>query len=50
MYAQALGRDVCIACAPERVQYLLRLTNVASLFQFFVSVDDALENCASKVA
>ena len=50
MYAQALGRDVCIACAPERVQYLLRLTNVASLFQFFASVDDALESCASKAA
>lgn len=50
MYAQAVGRDVCIACAPERVQYLLRLTNVASLFEFFASVDDALESCASNVA
>jgi anti-anti-sigma factor len=50
MFAQALGRDVCIACAPDRVQYLLRLTNVASLFEFFASVDDALESCASNAA
>lgn len=50
MYAQALGREVCIACAPDRVQYLLRLTNVASLFEFFVSVEDALESCASNAA
>ena len=50
MFAKALNRDVCIACAPERVQYLLRLTNVASLFDFFGSVEDALESCASKVA
>jgi len=50
MYAQALGREVRIACAPQRVQYLLHLTNVASLFDFFASVDEALENCASKVA
>lgn len=50
MFAKALNRDVRIACAPERVQYLLRLTNVASLFEFFASVQDALESCASKVA
>lgn len=50
MYAQALGRDVCIACAPDRVRYLLELTNVASLFQFFASVDDALDRCASNAA
>lgn len=50
MYAQALGRDVYIACAPERVRYLLELTNVASLFQFFASIDDALESCASNAA
>ncbi len=50
MYAQALGRDVCIACAPDRVRHLLELTNVASLFEFFASVDDALENCASSAA
>lgn len=50
MHAQALGRDVCIACAPDRVRYLLELTNVASLFQFFPSVDDALESCASNAA
>ncbi len=50
MYAQALGRDVCIARAPDRVRHLLELTNVASLFEFFASVDDALENCASSAA
>ena len=50
MYAQALGRDVCIACAPDRVRYLLELTNVASLFQFVASVDDALDRCASNAA
>jgi anti-anti-sigma factor len=50
MYAHALGRDVCIACAPVRVRHLLELTNVASLFEFFASVDDALESCASEVA
>lgn len=50
MYAQALGREVCIACAPDRVRHLLELTNVASLFEFFASVDDALENCASNAA
>ena len=50
MYAQALGRDVCIACAPNRVRHLLELTNVASLFDFFASVDNALESCASQVA
>ena len=50
MYAQALDRDVCIACAPGRVRHLLELTNVASLFEFFGSIDDALESCASNVA
>jgi len=50
MYAQGLGRDVCIACAPERVRHLLELTNVASLFEFFASVDDALARCASNAA
>ncbi len=50
MYAQALGRDVCLACAPDRVRRLLELTNVASLFEFFASVDDALESCASNAA
>lgn len=50
MYAQALGREVCIACAPDRLRHLLELTNVASLFDFFVSVEDALENCASNAA
>ncbi len=50
MHAQALGRDVCIACAPDRVRYLLELTNVASLFEFFGSVDDAMESCASNAA
>lgn len=49
MYAQAVGREVCIACAPERIRYLLKLTNVASLFEFFASVEDALESCASNV-
>lgn len=50
MHAQALDREVCIACAPERVRYVLELTNVASLFEFFGSVDDALESCASSAA
>ena len=50
MHAQALDLEVCIACAPERVRYLLQLTNVASLFEFFRSVDDALESCASSAA
>jgi anti-anti-sigma factor len=50
MYAQALGREVCIACAPDRVRHLLELTNVASLFEFFASVEDALNRCASNAA
>ena len=50
MEAQALERDVCIACAPERVRYLLELTNVASLFDFFGSVQLALEEYSSNAA
>ncbi len=50
MYAKAQGREVCIACAPDRIRYLLELTNVASLFEFFGSVEDALERCASNAA
>ncbi len=50
MYAQAHDREVCIACAADRVRYLLELTNVASLFEFFASVEEALGSCASKVA
>ena len=47
MQAQALDRDVCIACASDRVRYLLQLTNVASLFEFFTSVDAALKQCSA---
>jgi anti-sigma B factor antagonist len=50
MQAQALGRNVCIACAPNRVRKLLELTNVASLFEFFDSVDTALSSCPEQVA
>jgi len=50
MQAQAHGRDVCIACAPDRVRYLLELTNVASLFEFFSSVSVALEEFSSNAA
>jgi len=50
MQAQAHGRDVCIACASDRVRYLLDLTNVASLFEFFGSVSGALEECSSNAA
>jgi len=50
MQAQALGQEVCIACAPDRVRKLLELTNVASLFEFFESVDDALDSCSEQVA
>lgn len=50
MYARALGREVCIACAPDRIRYLLELTNVASLFEFFRSVELALEECSSSAA
>ena len=50
MQARALGRDVCIACASERVRYLLELTNVASLFVFFSSVHEALAECSSSAA
>jgi len=50
MQAQAHGRDVCIACASDRVRYLLDLTNVASLFEFFGSVSGALEECSPNAA
>jgi anti-anti-sigma factor len=50
MQARALGREVCIACASDRVRYLLELTNVASLFEFFGSVSVALEACSSNAA
>jgi anti-anti-sigma regulatory factor len=50
MQAQALGKEVCIACAPDRIRMLLELTNVASLFEFFDSVDIALNSCSEQVA
>ena len=50
MQAQALNRNVYIACAPDRVRKLLDLTNVASLFEFFETVEDALDACAEQVA
>jgi len=50
MQAQAFGQEVCIACAPDRVRKLLELTNVASLFEFFESVNAALESCSEQVA
>jgi anti-sigma B factor antagonist len=50
MQAQALRREVCIAAAPERVRLLLELTNVASLFEFFPSVELALTSLAEQVA
>ena len=50
MQAQALNRNVYIACAPDRVRKLLDLTNVASLFEFFETVDAALDACAEQVA
>jgi anti-anti-sigma factor len=50
MQAQALGRDVCIASASERVQNLLKLTNVASLFECFDSLDDALNSRSETAA
>jgi len=50
MQAQALGKEVCIACAPDRIRMLLELTNVASLFEFFDSVDIALNSCSEHVA
>ena len=50
MEARSLDRDVFIACASERVRYLLELTNVASLFVFFGSVNEALAECSSSAA
>lgn len=50
MQAQVLNRGVCIACASDRVRYLLELTNVASLFQFFPAVDLALAERNPKAA
>lgn len=50
MQSQACGRDVCIACASERVRRLLELTNVASLFEFFESVDAAVHECSASAA
>jgi len=50
MQAEALDCDVCIACIREPVQELLKLTNVASLFEFFDSVEDALSSWSRKLA
>lgn len=50
MQARAADRYVCIACACDRVRYLLELTNVASLFEFFSSVDGALRECHANTA
>ena len=49
MQARALNRDICIVAASERVRRLLKLTNVASLFEFFDSMDAAL-NASSSAA
>jgi anti-anti-sigma factor len=50
MQAQAIGRSVKIADAPDSVCQLLELTNVASLFEFFDSVDLALSSNSERVA
>jgi anti-sigma B factor antagonist len=50
MQAQALGRDVCIASASDRLQKLLKLTNVMSLFENFDSLDAALNNRSESAA
>jgi anti-anti-sigma factor len=50
MQARALDRDVFIACASARVRYLLELTNVASMFVFFSSVNEALAESSSSAA
>ena len=42
MHARSLGREVSIVAANGRVIRILKLTNVASLFQFFGSIEDAL--------
>lgn len=49
MQARALNRDIRIVAASERVRHLLKLTNVASLFEFFDSIDAAL-NASSTAA
>jgi anti-anti-sigma factor len=50
MQAEAQDSEVCIASAPEQVRKLLRLTNVASLFEFFDSVEEALSSWSQEVA
>jgi anti-sigma B factor antagonist len=50
MQARALDREVSIACASKFVRDLLELTNVASLFEFFDSVDLALTSRPDRVA
>ena len=50
MQARALQRDICIVAASEHVRHLLKLTNVASLFEFFDSIDAALKNASSTAA
>jgi anti-anti-sigma factor len=50
MQARASDRDICIVAASEQVQRLLALTNVASLFDFFDSAEDAICRWSEEVA
>jgi anti-anti-sigma factor len=50
MRAKAAGRTVIIAAAPPHIVQLLELTNTAALFEFFDSVEDALEVWSREVA
>lgn len=50
MQARASGAEVCIVGASAQVQRLLSLTNVASLFEFFDSVEDAIYCWSEEVA
>ena len=50
MQARALNREICIVAASERVRHLLKLTNVASLFEFFDSIEVARKKASSTAA
>ncbi len=50
MQARASDRKVCVVDAPVHVRQLLSLTNVASLFEFFDSIGEAVHCCSEELA
>jgi anti-sigma B factor antagonist len=50
MQAQAAGNQICLAAPISRVHALLELTNIASLFEIYPTVEDAQASLAVHAA